>query len=301
MESRRTHEDPVLADVSDTARWVAYLRALESERHDALFHDALARRLAGERGRAIAETMPKGPLPWSLAVRTRVFDDLILEAVRAHEVDAVVNLGAGLDARPYRLPLPANLRWLELDLPALVAWKDRALADERAACPVERIAIDLADRDKRQEVLARLAGEAPRALIVTEGLLVYLDEPTVAALATDLHRFFPEGLWLLENAAPATLARQRRRWGKALRAADAEHKFAPREGLAFFRPRGWVPRSTRSLLDEAQRLRRELPIVALLRRVSPWLPFIERAYARRHDRLRDAMLYAIMEATTSRS
>ena len=301
MEHRRTHEDHVLADVSDTARWVAYLRALESERDDALFHDVLARRLAGERGRAIAGRLPKGPLLWSLAVRTRVFDDLILEAVREHQVDAVVNLGAGLDARPYRLPLPAHLRWFELDLPPLVAWKDRALADERAACSVERIAIDLADRGKRQEVLARLAGKATRAIVVTEGLLVYLDEPAVAALATDLHRFFPEGLWLLENAAQVTLARQQRRWGRTLRAACAEHKFAPREGLAFFRSRGWVPRSTRSLLDEAQRLRRELPIVALLRRVSPWLPFIERAYARRHEKLRDAMLYAVMEAATSRS
>ena len=175
-----------LGDVSDTARWVAHLRALESERRDALFRDVHARRLAGERGRAIAEALPRGPLSWSLAVRTRVFDDL--------------------------------------------------------------------------------------------------------------RRFFPSGRWLLENAAPHVLARQQRRWGKALRAAHAEHKFAPAEGLAFFRPHGWVPRSTRSLLDEAQRLRRELPVVSLLRRVSPFLPFLARAYARRHAKFRDAMVYAVMEA-----
>ena len=46
-------------DVSDTARWVAYYRGLESERPDALFHDPWARRLAGERGRQMAERMAK--------------------------------------------------------------------------------------------------------------------------------------------------------------------------------------------------------------------------------------------------
>jgi O-methyltransferase involved in polyketide biosynthesis len=72
---------PVLEDVSDTARWVAYYRALESERPDALFHDPLARRLAGERGRLMAERMAKLALPWAIAVRTRVYDELVLEAV----------------------------------------------------------------------------------------------------------------------------------------------------------------------------------------------------------------------------
>ena len=69
-------------DVSDTARWVAYFRALESERPDALFRDPYARLLAGDRGRSIAERLPKGPLSWSLAVRTAVFDQIVLEAVR---------------------------------------------------------------------------------------------------------------------------------------------------------------------------------------------------------------------------
>ena len=290
-----------LGDVSDTARWVAHLRALESERRDALFRDVHARRLAGERGRALAEALPRGPLSWSLAVRTRVFDELILEAVRDAGVDAVINLGAGLDARPYRLLLSPALRWIEMDLPGLVAMKTEALAGERPACRLERVSVDLADADQRRQAFARVSATTTRALLVTEGLLVYLDAGAVASLADDLRRFFPSGLWLLENAAPHVLARQQRMWGKALRAAHAEHKFAPAEGLAFFRPHGWVPRSTRSLLDEAQRLRRELPVVSLLRRVSPFLPFVGRAYARRHAKLSDAMVYAVMEAAPGTS
>lgn len=69
-----------VSDVTDTSRWVAYFRALESEPPDALFRDHHARRLAGDRGRQLAKWLPKGPLPWSIAIRTKVFDELILEA-----------------------------------------------------------------------------------------------------------------------------------------------------------------------------------------------------------------------------
>src|SRR5262249_23317383 len=52
--------EPLIRNVSDTARWAAHYRALETERRDALFRDPLAARLAGERGRAIAKAMPRG-------------------------------------------------------------------------------------------------------------------------------------------------------------------------------------------------------------------------------------------------
>ena len=47
-----------IENISDTARWVALYRALESERPDAHFRDPYARRLAGEHGEAIARSMP---------------------------------------------------------------------------------------------------------------------------------------------------------------------------------------------------------------------------------------------------
>ena len=34
----------------------------------------------------------------------------------------VVNLAAGLDARPYRMPLPSSLLWVQVDLPAILAF-----------------------------------------------------------------------------------------------------------------------------------------------------------------------------------
>ncbi len=92
-----------LRNISDTAHWVAVYRALESERPDALFRDPFARRLAGERGARISEGVAfANRNAWSFVARTMLFDRFISDAV-ANGADMVVNLAAGLDARPYRL------------------------------------------------------------------------------------------------------------------------------------------------------------------------------------------------------
>src|SRR5262245_3777352 len=95
--------------ISDTARWVAVYRAMETERRDAIFRDPYARRLAGPRGEEIVRDMPNsGASAASVIVRTAVFDEIIGKAVTDGNVDLIVNLAAGLDTRPWRLPLPPS-------------------------------------------------------------------------------------------------------------------------------------------------------------------------------------------------
>ena len=118
-----------ISNVSDTARWVAVYRARESARPDALFHDPFAQALAGERGEAIAALMPRQARSgWPLITRTKVMDEMILERI-AQGCDCVVNLAAGFDTRPYRLAIPASLRWIEADLPALIEEKEQLLVE----------------------------------------------------------------------------------------------------------------------------------------------------------------------------
>src|SRR5262245_57180702 len=101
-----------ISSVSDTARWVALYRAMESDRPDALFRDPFARRLAGPAGEKIVASLPGGRRwDWPMIVRTAVMDEIILRLVNEDGVDTVLNLAAGLDARPYRLDLPRSLRW----------------------------------------------------------------------------------------------------------------------------------------------------------------------------------------------
>jgi O-methyltransferase involved in polyketide biosynthesis len=93
--------------VSDTARWVAFYRAMETERPDAIFRDPFARQLAGPEGERIVRELPRGRASaWAMITRTAVFDEIILDLVQHRDVDLVLNLAAGLDARPWRLPLP---------------------------------------------------------------------------------------------------------------------------------------------------------------------------------------------------
>src|SRR5215475_5785574 len=137
---------PTLRDISDTALWVAMYRAQEAERPDALFRDPFARRLAGERGDELLRLLGRAGegRAWPFVTRTVVIDRFIEERVR-QGTDLVLNLAAGLDARPYRMALPPSLRWVEVDLPALLAHKEAVLQGEKPGCRLERVALDLAD------------------------------------------------------------------------------------------------------------------------------------------------------------
>ncbi|HEV2388620.1 MAG TPA: SAM-dependent methyltransferase [Candidatus Acidoferrales bacterium] len=256
----------LLRSVGDTAFWMAYYRALETERADALFRDACARRLAGERGERIYRHMrwaKSGESP--MVVRTAVFDEMIADVVKRSGIDLVLNLAAGLDARPYRLPLPPTLLWVEADLPEIIDYKGKELEKEKAACQVERVGIDLRDRGERRLLLTGLNHRSARALIVTEGLLVYLAPEEVAALAGDLHSMAGFGFWLTDLGSPKVLQRSNRLWGKHLRTAGAPFRFGPAEGTDFFRPYGWREAESRWLLPEARRLKRPLPMDWLIR------------------------------------
>jgi methyltransferase (TIGR00027 family) len=259
----------VLPDVSDTARWVAYYRALESERPDALFRDPFARRLAGERGRAMAESMPGAMRAhsWPMVVRTFLIDELILQSI-AEGADRVLNLAAGLDTRPYRLQLPASLTWVEADLPAILAEKQRLLAGETPACVLRRESVDLTQPAARRAFLEVALQGAKRALVLTEGLLIYLQPEEVRQLAGDLAGQCAVGYWMLDLASPAILRMLRKRTRRRL-GEGAQMKFAPAEGVRFFEALGWTPLDVRPYLQEAARLKRLPGLLRLFARLPP--------------------------------
>jgi methyltransferase (TIGR00027 family) len=248
-----------IENVSDTARWVAVYRALETARPDALFRDPFADRLAGAQGRAIVDEMKQGKaLAWPMIVRTAVFDEIILDAVNNKQVDLVVNLAAGLDARPWRLPLPPSLNWVDVDLPGILNYKTETLKAETPKCRYEAVTADLTDAEVRRALFARLGAGATRALIIAEGLLVYLQPEQVGALATELHAQPAFREWLIDLASPQLLKRMTRTWGKQVHEGGAPFVFGPAEDTAFFLPYGWREKEYRSLWDEALRLNRTM-------------------------------------------
>src|SRR5713226_8747122 len=100
----------------------------------------------------------------------------------------VVNLAAGLDARPYRMALPASLQWIEVDLPEILTYKEQILSGEKPACALERFRLNLSDVAARRDLFAQLGRKASRALILSEGLIIYLTDDEVGSLAQDLTR-----------------------------------------------------------------------------------------------------------------
>src|SRR5207245_10451396 len=147
---------------------------MESERPDALFRDPYARKLAGERGERILASMRKGRAwAWPMVVRTAVMDELILRAIARDGVGTVLNLAAGLDTRPYRLPLSPALRWVEVDFPDVIAYKQAPLAGERPACALEQVGMDITDVANRRAVFDRIGAATRPVLLVIEGPLVY--------------------------------------------------------------------------------------------------------------------------------
>jgi methyltransferase (TIGR00027 family) len=251
--------EKLIRNVSDTALWAAVYRAEENERPDALFRDPLAKRLAGDRGARIEKEMKfRGNPKWPWIARTVAVDQTITEEIAAG-TDMVINLAAGLDARPYRMNLPATLTWVEIDLPGIIEYKEEILANEKPVCGLERIKLNLADESERRLVLAELGQKAKKALIVCEGLLIYLNRDEVAGLASDLASVPAFNHWILDMVSPALMQMMVKQLGTHLEAAGSPMKFGPEEGPEFFVPYGWKPVRVQSMLHVAARLRR-LPL-----------------------------------------
>ncbi|HVR60855.1 MAG TPA: SAM-dependent methyltransferase [Polyangia bacterium] len=258
MPTTPAPDQRAIQHVSDTAFLVAQFRADESARPDALFRDPLAARLAGDKGKALAAAWPTGRMSgWLLAVRTVVIDELIRAAL-AGGTDMIVNLGAGLDARPYRLDLPRDLRWIEVDYPAVVAYKERALAGEAPRCHLERVGLDLGDGPGRRALLAGLDARAARMLVLTEGVVPYLDLAAAGALAADLRALAHVGGWIVDYISPES-HQYRERAGINRHMRESPFKFKPDDWHGFFAAHGWRQREARFLPAEGDRLGRPVP------------------------------------------
>src|SRR6266480_4059507 len=263
-----TDPESGIRNISDTARWVAVYRARETERTDAVFRDPFARRLAGKRGEQIAASISFAEKnSWPFVARTWLVDQVISNQIKLG-TDMVVNLAAGLDARPYRMNLPGSLQWIEVDLPEILGHKEDVLRNETPVCQVARVRLDLSDVCARGELFSQLGRRANRALIISEGLLVYLDEKEVTSLGQDLAVAHSFQHWVIDLASPALLKMLVKKMGAPLDQAGAPLKFAPREGPDFFASSGWKPVEMHSVMHAAAKLNRLSFFLRLIARMS---------------------------------
>ena len=274
--------------VSDTALWVATFRAREGRRRNPLFRDPYAALLAGDRGEWIARTMDHSRYTaWSVVIRTCIIDAYIA-ALIAEGADAVLNLGAGLDTRPYRLELPKGFQWFEADYEPLLAMKNEKLAGKNTTCTLERWAVDLNDPEAREALLEQVSLRARNVIVLTEGVVPYLSPAQVAELGKALRRFPAMKHWIADymtSVVKPFLAGGKR----ARQMRNAPFQFFVDDWHAFFAENGWKAREIRYYGEEAARLGRPFP-------APIWaLPFMLLAPKKRREQMARIAGYALME------
>jgi methyltransferase (TIGR00027 family) len=262
--------------VSDTAFWVAYYRWLETKRKDALFHDPLAKVLVGNRGARLARHMGiVRAMQWSMSIRTWIIDRYIAEAV-ADGIDMVVNLGAGLDTRPYRLDLPHSLQWVEVDFEHVIDYKADKLKEHAPVCHLLRMACNLADEAERRALLDRLNASASRILVLTEGVIPYLSNPAVASLADALAAEPHIAYWLTDYFSPLFKKVGGRGGIQKRLAKNAPFLFYPGDDPLdwprFFAHNGWEVAEMRYTGEEGIKIGRDLPAPFIMRFLMRFAP-----------------------------
>ncbi len=180
--------DTTTNPIAPTSRWMAAARARESERADRLFCDPLAAALAGPEGFAWLERMEAaarsdGPGLYPV-IRTRFFDDFLLDACSRLGVRQVVLAAAGLDARTFRLNWPSGTQVYELDLPEVLDAKEDVIgkAGAKPRCERRTVRVDLREATWPGALLASGYRPGRPSVWLIEGLLFYLTRTSVHGL-----------------------------------------------------------------------------------------------------------------------
>ena len=147
-----------------------------------------------------------------------------------------------MDARAYRLDLPAELAWFELDRPAVLAVKERELAEVAPRCRRYAIGCDLAE-DWPAALLGAGFDPARPAVWLVEGLLAYLDGDLVELLLDRLTALAAPGSHLLCDPIGESLLASpwMRPYLAKLADAGMAWRFGTERPEELLVPRGWRP------------------------------------------------------------
>jgi methyltransferase (TIGR00027 family) len=251
-------ESDLIQHVSDTALWIAGYRAQETVRPDAVFKDPLAARLAGSRGmQMVAATPHTEAMAFAMVARTTAIDRLIYFTIN-QGIDTIINLGAGLDTRPYRMQLPSHLKWIEVDFAHMIDYKNDMLKGEKPVCSLQRIPCDLSLQVERLKLFSRLDGETKKALIITEGVIAYLTNDQAAQLSKDLFSMPHFHFWIQDYRIHRLRNKQSESLNKIVK--NTPFQFTADNPVAFFSNDGWKVVDNILMLDEGDRIGRKVPL-----------------------------------------
>jgi methyltransferase (TIGR00027 family) len=238
-----------ISHVSDTALMVAACRALETDSPDGFVRDPFAARLAGERGMAMLRALPQPEMMrFGIGVRSRFVDEMVVETLASEKIATVLSLGCGLDTRPWRLELPPELRWIEVDFAEMLDYKNGRMSAESPRCRRESIAADANDAAQRRNIYTA-AGGAP-ALMITEGFLMYLPAATVEALAAEAWHTSGIAHWMSDITTTAFMKAINLNTPQSVRDMQAADCLNGEQILESIRVQGWRTTARRSYITD---------------------------------------------------
>lgn len=262
-----------------TSRWTAAGRARESARPDRLFEDPFAAALAGDEGFALLDEMaPGGRENTTFAVRTRFFDDFLIDATSTG-LRQVVILAAGMDTRAYRLLLPPGISVYEIDQPEVLTAKQQGLAGRsaRPVCQWAAVGADLTGDWPPTLLGAGFHPEEP-AVFIAEGLLMYLSEPAVHRLLHETGRLAAPGSLLGTDLQSRTSIDHpwMADWLRAMASRGMGWKFGTDDPGGLLEEHGWQAQVT-EFVDVARRLGR-YPTEPIPEAIAADVAAVSRAY-----------------------
>ncbi len=119
-----------------------------------------------------------------ILARTQVIDAEVRRCLAEHPHAVIINLGAGLDTRFFRLD-NGTVCWYDLDLPEVIALRSRFIPESERLRFLSRSVLDAA----WPQEIKRTDGE--KVLIIAEGLLMYFDQSEVKTIFRMLSQAFP--------------------------------------------------------------------------------------------------------------
>lgn len=198
----------------ETAMVTLWCRASEARRPDRIIDDPMAIRLLDSTDYDFSKFKLSANRQ-DLALRALAFDTNAQRYVSDHPAATVVALGEGLQTSFWRLDaagLGDEFRWLTVDLPPIIALRERLLphSPRISTCTQSLLDFSWMDRVDPQDGV----------FVTAEGLLPYLQPEQALNVIGECARRFPGGQMMfdLPPKSQAVLARHPRLW-KALRGA----------------------------------------------------------------------------------
>ena len=160
----------------------------DAESSNPVCGDVYAKCFMNDEGLRILETFKDEVRPNSSNVaRHRIIDDLLREELLAKPDLRVVIIGAGFDSRAYRLK---GGRWVELDEPQVIAYKNELLSPATCENELDRISIDFSTESVEEKLSSFATTDS--VVVIIEGVFMYLEEEVIRQLLQTLRRLFPQ-------------------------------------------------------------------------------------------------------------